>query len=368
MRRTRLLSLILPLALLLVAACSDDEPTAPTPPSPTPDPLDLELCLGTFTAGDIDQFADHLHPDFRFVPTDADGKPTTAYDHDQQLAVARAMTAGAVGADGAVLDSLAVLVLLPQGDWQPTERDDPVGPHRAGALKCSFQFGLRAYRADTPLTWVVDGVLDAYIDTLDGESRLLGLVDHTLTARPVERVSWSQLQSVWLEPDPPSLPISPDWLSIHLVNAHDNRDWHRLAELIHPSFRDLLPDGSIIDHDEELAVFADFMAGRADTSGAAITGLDIIRWEPAARAWTPVLESDPHFGDLAGAMTQLVDVRIVYPQDTGETWEVEGFLRLVALETSRGWQLAGIQDLSHDTGDEDSVGWWEVKRQFSPVD
>jgi len=354
-------------ALLLAAVlcgCGDDDPAGPDVPTPPPAPLDLEICLQAYAAGAVDTYLDTLHPQFRFVPTDDQGAQTTPYDRNAESDLATAMFGGMAGDEGAVLDSLAVVVLLPQSDWRSTERGDPLGAHLPGAVKRTYQLGLRAYRADIDLTWTVDGLLDAYADTLGGRSLLLGLVDHTLGGRPIERLRWADLRRVWAEPQEPTLPISPDWLSLQLVAAHDNRDWLALTELLHPEFRGIQPDGTTHGRQHELEVLADIMAGRPDTSGVTVTELDVQRWESAGDGWQEVLPDDPWFGDVPKVLAQWLDIRIIYTLDTGETWDVDGLVRMAVLESPRGWRLLGFYDYSDGTGDEGSLGWWQVKSRF----
>ena len=359
MSRIRLL-ILLAITQLGLLGCGGD-PAAPSAPPAPPDPPppagpDLAAILADHATGAVDGYAAALHAEFRFLPPEAGA---FAYDHAQEIDLLAAMHAGEAGTGGEVLQALEVVALEPLGDWTATGRDDPLGAHRATAVKRSYAVALRFTLAAPPVAWEVAGTVLAFGERVDDQWRLLGLVDRTGTD-PGER-SWSEVRRAWAEAEAPDLPGAPDLLSMRWITAHDGRDWLRLGELLHPDFRYVTPAGELRDRADELATFADLMAGRAGRDELVIAQLDVQDWEKTEFAWNPVGADDPLFGDVPDAVAEWIDVRIVYTTGDAAEWVVSGLVRMVAVESERGYQLLGFVDDSTGTGEPGSVGWELVR-------
>jgi len=345
--------------LLLVAACGDDPASPPDTPSGDTD-LDVTAILTNYAAGEVHRYEAALHDEFRFVPPE-DG--TIRYARAQEIDLIQAMHDGEAGTDGVVLQGAELVRLEPIGDWIATDRDDPLGAHRLGARKRVYALTLRFALVDSAAAWEVGGHVVAFADTVDGDLRLLGLVDQTGDPDRSDAPSWSDVRRAWGEPILPSLPGTPDLLSMRWITAHDGRDWLRMGELLHSQFRYVSPEGEVRGRADELATFADLMAGRPSRNGPHVAQLDVHHWERMGGSWDPVGADDPYFGGVPGAVEQWMEIGIVYTTADGEEWSVNGLVRMAAVETGRGIQMLGFVDDSAETGEPGSVGWSEVRAE-----
>ncbi len=348
------------LLLMFIAACGGD-PAAPTDTPPVDTGLDVEAVLADYVAGDLSRYASSLHDEFRFQPGDVGTAP---YDRSQEVDLLQAMHDGNEGASGEILRGVELVHIEPGSDWIATDRDDRLGAHRPGARKRTYRITLRFLLADPDDTRTVDGLVTAFADTAAGTLCLLGLVDGTGDPTRGDAPSWTEVRHIWADPETPDRPGTPDLLSMRWIAAHDGRDWLRMGELLHPEFRYVDPDGEMTDRAEELALFADLMAGRPNRNDARVTRLDAQNWEHMEGPWTVVGADDPHFGDVPDAVAQWLSIRIVYTTEGGEDWVVDGLVRMAAVQTLQGYQMLGFVDDSVGTGEPGSLGWTTVRARF----
>jgi hypothetical protein len=386
------------LAVLLLAGCSDDDPTTPDPGAyPFADTEDRALVnfKTAYESLDTDAYVDVvLDDEYGFVFADnSPYTPAAGWDRGAEVESVTSMFAGNAGYD-TVLDTakpgvqdIDFRTLRRLNAWEDVPLSDPEFP---GARKALFEVEIVFILDGGTNTYTMAGQQLFYVmgaeETVGGVARtrwrVCGQKDLTASSKAGEPMSWGTLKTIY-HPDPASLayplPDTEDKIMINFRNAYSAMHTDVYIDgVLFDEYRFVFVDGSPYapaggwDRSTEVESVTSMFAGTTGYNPVhqmPEPGVQDVDFRRLLRlsAWEDVPLNDP---DFPGARRALFEVELVFYLDTGvNTFTVAGqqlfYVKstpvVVNGATRTRWGVCGQKDLTASGKGNENTTWGQVK-------